>query len=70
MIPTDVQEKIDKRSTTTNPVLMLQQLANYILNERDIICPFCGEGDFDKPGLKDHLKWCGKHLQTIDIYRG
>ena len=37
------------------------------LNERDIFCPFCSEGEFDKPGLKDHLKWCGKHLRTIDI---
>jgi hypothetical protein len=23
--------------------------------ETEISCPFCGEDDFDKPGLKDHL---------------
>ena len=25
----------------------------------DIICPFCGEEDFDRIGLKQHLaQWC------------
>lgn len=22
----------------------------------EVICPFCGEGDFDLPGLKHHLR--------------
>lgn len=22
----------------------------------DVVCPFCGEGDFDLPGLKSHLE--------------
>ena len=28
----------------------------------DVICPFCGEGDFDLVGLKMHLLrgWCDK----------
>jgi hypothetical protein len=36
--------------------------ANQILNElitdpkEFITCPFCGEEDFDKPGLKSHLE--------------
>jgi len=38
--------------------------AKYILSQQDknkeeIICPFCGEDDFDKIGLKNHLhRYC------------
>jgi len=24
--------------------------------QKEIVCPFCGEGDFDKVGLKHHLQ--------------
>lgn len=28
-------------------------------DNQNLICPFCGENDFDKFGLKQHLiKWC------------
>lgn len=33
----------------------------------DLICPFCGECDFDKVGLKMHLmRWCSafKNLEV------
>jgi hypothetical protein len=32
------------------------KIAVDVLNEQGaLICPFCGEGDFDKIGLKGHL---------------
>ena len=33
------------------------------LNEqRPIVCPFCGEGDFDQAGLVHHLdEYCGEY---------
>lgn len=33
-----------------------------------LICPFCGEGDFDAVGLKMHLAfgWCEPY-QNIDL---
>lgn len=32
------------------------------MSESNVICPFCGEGDFDLSGLKLHLTigWCEK----------
>lgn len=34
----------------------------------DLICPFCCEDNFDKPGLKHHLKnWCEVFLRTENI---
>jgi hypothetical protein len=32
-------------------------------------CPFCGEDEFDLPGLKQHLSagWCEVWNQTIDL---
>jgi hypothetical protein len=33
-----------------------------------LTCPFCGEKDFDKPGLKDHLLiWCDEFKETENI---
>lgn len=34
----------------------------------DIVCPFCGEGDFDLIGLKEHLIyiWC-ESFQKVEI---
>jgi hypothetical protein len=41
------------------------------MNNSEIICPFCGEGDFDLIGLKDHLtnvdRLCSKFVQTLTI---
>ena len=38
------------------------------INE-DIICPFCGEKDFDLIGLKYHLKWyCEVYSNTEDLH--
>lgn len=38
----------------------------------EVICPFCGEGDFDLIGLKIHITrgWCQpfEDLDTTDIY--
>jgi len=35
---------------------------------RDIVCPFCGEGDFDLVGLKYHLKCiCTVYHETINL---
>jgi hypothetical protein len=33
----------------------------------DVVCPFCGEGDFDLVGLKTHFLrgWCDKFNETI-----
>ena len=39
-------------------------------NEKsEIYCPFCGEGDFDRIGLKHHLDtgWCNEYNIVIDI---
>ena len=31
----------------------------------DIVCPFCGEGEFDKERLKYHLEWyCAAYSDT------
>ncbi len=31
-------------------------------------CPFCGEGDFDRPGLKYHLKhYCTQYEDTEEL---
>ena len=35
----------------------------------DIVCPFCGEKDFDKIGLKDHLeRFCEEYATTISPF--
>ncbi len=35
----------------------------------DVTCPFCGEGDFDHPGLKKHLLmgWCENFEKTEKV---
>jgi hypothetical protein len=32
----------------------------------DLVCPFCGEDDFDRIGLKQHLQrgWCDAYNET------
>ena len=38
----------------------------------DVVCPFCGEGDFDLVGLKMHFLrgWCDKFNETsLDVPR-
>jgi len=38
------------------------------LEDNDVICPFCHEGDFDLIGLRSHLtKWCEVYAQTPTI---
>lgn len=33
--------------------------------DHDIVCPFCGEDDFDKEGLKYHLgKYCEEYANV------
>ena len=33
---------------------------------QDLTCPFCGENEFDKIGLKIHLnKWCDEFAKTL-----
>ncbi len=42
-----------------------QIIAGYNDGNQDIICPFCGEDDFDLIGLKMHLSlWCDRHDKT------
>ncbi len=37
--------------------------------DKDITCPFCGEIDFDKIGLKDHLeRFCNEYQDTISPF--
>jgi hypothetical protein len=38
---------------------------NYNEENTEIICPFCGEKGFDKPGLKTHLiHYCEEYNDT------
>ena len=34
----------------------VKAVVQVILDRLENNCPFCGEGDFDKPGLKSHLE--------------
>lgn len=36
------------------------------VERQDVVCPFCGEGDFDRIGLKLHLHlgWCEPFNET------
>lgn len=38
-----------------------------IRSYKPVDCPFCGESDFDKPGLKYHLNYCNEFQATEDI---
>lgn len=36
----------------------------------DITCPFCGESEFDKQGLKYHLhNYCEEYQKVEELYR-
>lgn len=37
----------------------------------NIVCPFCGEGDFDLPGLAGHITRvdCGEVRDALDVLR-
>lgn len=42
------------------PLKMSDDAASRAWNE--LVCPFCGEADFDAVGLKMHLTmWCGEY---------
>jgi hypothetical protein len=50
----------------------LKKLVEKAFNDdnQDIICPFCGERDFDKAGLKFHLQnHCEEYDKVILIKR-
>ena len=34
----------------------VKAVVQVVLDRVEGSCPFCGEGDFDKPGLKSHLE--------------
>jgi hypothetical protein len=35
------------------------------IERESLVCPFCGEKDFDKIGLKHHLEhYCEEYLKT------
>lgn len=37
-------------------------------NPQDVVCPFCGEDDFDLIGLKKHITcYCEKYAETKSI---
>ena len=41
-----------------------------LADDSDVVCPFCGEGNFDIVGLKTHLVrgWCDKFNETsLDV---
>ena len=43
-----------------------------LADDSDVVCPFCGECDFDLVGLKMHLLrgWCDKFNETsLDVPR-
>ena len=33
----------------------------------DLVCPFCGEQDFDKPGLKYHLETYCDEYKNVEV---
>jgi hypothetical protein len=72
-----LNDVLQKRNANINyrRNVMTKILNNQIpttLDDCDVICPFCGEGDFDLVGLKMHLLrgWCDKLNETsIDVPR-
>ena len=50
-------------------------MEKYNEDNQDIVCPFCGEADFDKSGLKGHFQndGCEVYNSTeykISLFRG
>ena len=45
---------------------MARAIAAYEAARQDISCPFCGEGDFDRVGLKVHLAMLGWCVYTAE----
>jgi len=49
---------------------MATQMSNLVVLDRldeigEMVCPFCGEGDHDRIGLKLHLEqWCEAFINT------
>lgn len=44
------------------------ECAKWLLSQKEIICPFCGDDDFDKIGLKHHLNtYCKVYPDVKDI---
>lgn len=45
----------------------LNEIISY-LKKQDIVCPFCGDDDFDKIGLKYHLRtYCKVYQDTEEL---
>ncbi len=49
----------------------VKAVVQVILDRLESGCPFCGEGDFDKPGLKSHFEHgdCEEYNNTEVINR-
>jgi uncharacterized protein (DUF983 family) len=49
----------------------VKAVVQVILDRLESSCPFCGEGDFDKPGLKSHFERgdCEEYNNTEVIVR-
>ena len=39
------------------------------VDRQNIVCPFCSEDGFDKPGLKDHLNVYCEIYQNVEVLR-
>lgn len=46
----------------------VKAVVQVIIDKLETICPFCGENDFDKVGLKHHLEnYCEVYQSTISV---
>lgn len=45
-------------------ILTTEARASVEAEKCDIVCPFCGDSDFDHIGLKIHLTYCEKYANT------
>jgi hypothetical protein len=58
-------------SSCDNETVVEGKCSYFVLSE-DLICPFCGETDFDEIGLKHHLiEYCEKYnlVETLNHWR-
>lgn len=62
-VPIDIKPHPDAKAVMKDGVFWYWVYGN---DDCDIKCPFCGESDFDKVGLKGHLFYgdCAEYEQT------